>query len=328
MTPFALSTSASQQAGITMWLVTGGAGFIGSHLVQRLLADGEEVRVLDDLSTGSMDRIAPIQDQIDFIQGDLRDPATIAAAIQGVQYVLHQAAQPSVPLSVLDPAHTYAVNTMGTLHLLQAARAAGVERVVMASTSAIYGNDPTSPKSEQLPPAPVSPYASSKLSTESMGAVFTKAFGLECVLLRYFNVYGPGQDPNSAYAAAIPKFLDSMGRGEQPIIFGDGLQTRDFIYVGDVVRANLLAATSSAGAGRVYNIATGTSVTILEIVHAVAERLGITPEITFAPVRMGDVLHSLADVRKAEQELGFVAETSLADGLDLTVGAHRMAAAA
>ncbi|HQY30742.1 MAG TPA: SDR family oxidoreductase [Thermomicrobiales bacterium] len=311
-----------------MWLVTGGAGFIGSHLVQRLLADGEEVRVLDDLSTGSMDRIAPIQDQIDFIQGDLRDPATIAAAIQGVQYVLHQAAQPSVPLSVLDPAHTYAVNTMGTLHLLQAARAAGVERVVMASTSAIYGNDPTSPKSEQLPPAPVSPYASSKLSTESMGAVFTKAFGLECVLLRYFNVYGPGQDPNSAYAAAIPKFLDSMGRGEQPIIFGDGLQTRDFIYVGDVVRANLLAATSSAGAGRVYNIATGTSVTILEIVHAVAERLGITPEITFAPVRMGDVLHSLADVRKAEQELGFVAETSLADGLDLTVGAHRMAAAA
>ena len=311
-----------------MWLVTGGAGFIGSHLVQRLLADGEEVRVLDDLSTGSMDRIAPIQDQIDFIQGDLRDPATIAAAIQGVQYVLHQAAQPSVPLSVLDPAHTYAVNTMGTLHLLQAARAAGVERVVMASTSAIYGNDPTSPKSEQLPPAPVSPYASSKLSTESMGAVFTKAFGLECVLLRYFNVYGPGQDPNSAYAAAIPKFLDSMGRGEQPIIFGDGLQTRDFIYVGDVVRANLIAATSSAGAGRVYNIATGTSVTILEIVHAVAERLGITPEITFAPVRMGDVLHSLADVRKAEQELGFVAETSLADGLDLTVGAHRMAAAA
>jgi UDP-glucose 4-epimerase len=311
-----------------MWLVTGGAGFIGTHLVQRLVDDGQSVRVLDNFSTGKRSRLENLRDRIEIISGDVRDDATVRTAMRGVTTVLHQAAQASVPLSVADPVGTYAVNMTGTLNVLNAARDAGTHRVVLASTSAVYGNDPTSPKSEMQTPQPVSPYASSKLSTEQLAAVFTAAYGLECVALRYFNVYGPGQDPNSAYAAVIPRLVDLLHRGELPTIYGDGGQTRDFVYVGDVVTANLKAASSTIAPGNVYNIASGQSVTILELVGAVASILGTDAAVNYMPERAGDIRHSLADVTKAKRELGFTATTTLTDGLAQTIGAVQIASAA
>jgi UDP-glucose 4-epimerase len=248
--------------------------------------------------------------------------------MKGVSVVLHHAAQPSVPLSVADPAMTYAVNVTGTLNILQAARDAGARNVVLASTSAVYGDDPTSPKLESLTPKPISPYASSKLADEQLCSVFQTCYGLECVALRYFNVFGPGQDPNSAYAAVIPKFIDLLRRGERPVIFGDGLQTRDFVYVGDVVEANLLAVSAAVEPGSVYNIASGRPTSLIQVLRALEEllELGATPD--HQPERAGDIRHSLADVSKARQELGFTARTSLEDGLALTLGMNRVASAA
>jgi UDP-glucose 4-epimerase len=311
-----------------MWLVTGGAGFIGSHLTRHLVSQGERVRVLDNFSSGNAARLEDLRGKIEIINGSVGDADLVQRAMTDVRFVLHQAAQASVPVSINDPVGTYQANTMGTLNVLNSARLGGVQRVVMASTSAIYGNNPTSPKRESLAPEPISPYASSKLATESMGEVFTEAYGLPCVMLRYFNVYGPGQDPDSAYAAAIPKFLDKMVRGERPVIFGDGGQTRDFIFVQDVVRANMLAMESAEAVGHVYNIASGESVTILEIVQAIAEHLGIDPNPEFLPERVGDVRDSLADISRAADDLGFQAETDLADGLALTIESVAMASAA
>jgi len=311
-----------------MWLVTGGAGFIGSHIVKHLVAGNQPVRVLDNFSTGNPARLDGLAGKVEVIEGDIRDEALVHRAMAGIEIVLHQAAQPSVPQSMLDPVTTYAVNLTGTLNLLKAARDANVRRVVLASTSAVYGNDPTPVKSELLIPKPVSPYASSKLATEGVAEVFTYAYGLPCVALRYFNVYGPGQDPNSAYAAVIPKVIDLMHQGELPTIFGDGGQTRDFVYVGDVVEANMIAARSPAAPGNVYNIASGRAVTILDMVGTLAALLGTDATVRHLPERAGDIRDSLADVSKAKRDLGFIAATSLEAGLAQTVGKHRVASAA
>lgn len=311
-----------------MWLVTGGAGFIGSNIVARLVRDGEDVRVLDNFSSGHLRNLDDVRGQVDIITGDIRDAATVRKAMTGVRTVLHHAAQPSVPLSVTDPETTYAINVGGTMTLLEEARRAEVERLVLASTSAVYGDDPTSPKSETLIPKPISPYASSKLAGEQLCSVYQTCYELDCVALRYFNVYGPGQDPNSAYAAVIPKVVDLLRRGERPIIFGDGEQTRDFVYIGDVVEANLLAARLQTSAGSVFNIASGRPSSLNQVVLALSNLVGATAEPDYRDERPGDIKHSLADVSRATRELGFTAQTSLEAGLAATIERIRVAAAA
>jgi len=307
-----------------MWLVTGGAGFIGSHIVHRLVRDGQSVRVLDNLATGHLESLGDVRSQIDFINGDIRNEATARAAMRGVRVVLHHAAQASVPLSVEDPVGTYAVNLGGTLNLLNAARELGAQRFVLASTSAIYGDDPTSPKLETQLPRPISPYASSKLAAEHLCAVYHRCYGLESVALRYFNVFGPGQDPNSAYAAVIPRMIELLQRGELPIIYGDGEQTRDFIFVEDVVEANLRAAVASVEPGGTFNIASGRPTSLNDLLRALAGQFGVAPTADYQPERVGDIRHSLADASKASAELGFTARTTLVDGLARTLVQGRM----
>jgi len=302
-----------------MWLVTGGAGFIGSHLVYRLVRDGQPVRVLDNLATGNIESLADVRARINFIEGDVRDAPTVREAMRNVQVVLHQAAQPSVPRSVEDPAGTYAVNLGGTMTLLEAARAAGVSRFVLASTSAVYGDEPASPKSESLMPRPISPYASSKLAAEQLCAVYHRCYGLECAALRYFNVYGPGQSPNSAYAAVIPRMIDLLRRGERPIIYGDGEQTRDFVFVEDAVEANLRAAVASVEPGTVVNIASGRPTSLNDVLKTLAAQFGVPTEADYQPERVGDIRHSLADTSRAVETLGFTAKTSLTEGLARTL---------
>jgi UDP-glucose 4-epimerase len=311
-----------------MWLVTGGAGFIGSHLVHRLVQDGQPVRVIDNLSTGDSEKLDAVRDQIEFIEGDIRDAAAVRAAMRGATVVLHHAAQPSVPRSVEDPAGTYAVNLDGTRMLLDAARNAGTRRFVLASTSAIYGDEPTTPKSEALMPRPISPYASSKLAAEHLCAVYHRCYGLECVALRYFNVFGPRQDPDSAYAAVIPRMIDRLQRGALPIIYGDGEQTRDFIYVGDVVEANLRAAVAEVEPGGVFNIASGRPTSLNQMLRVLAAEFGVEPIAEHQPERAGDIRHSLADPSRAAAELGFTARTSLAEGLGMMLSDSRMVGAA
>lgn len=307
-----------------MHLVTGGAGFIGSHIVQRLVARGESVRVLDNLSTGRLGNLDSVRGRIDFIDGDLRDEAAVRQAVAGVTTIFHEAAEPSVPRSIADPATTYAINVTGMLTLMTAAKDAGVQRLVFASSSAVYGNDPEMPKRETMAPAPISPYASSKLAGEGLCQVFTAAYGLEAVALRYFNVYGPGQDPNSAYAAVIPKFLDAIGRGEPPRIFGDGEQSRDFVFVEDVVAANLLAAATPGIGGQVFNIATGEAVTLNQTLDLIESLTGATTNAERLPERAGDVRHSLADISKARRVLGFAPSVSFEEGLRRTIDATRI----
>ena len=307
-----------------MWLVTGGAGFIGSHLVHRLVHDGQSVRVIDNLSTGSLDKLAEVRSQIELIEGDIRDVTTVRSAMKDVTVVLHHAAQPSVPRSVEDPAGTYAVNLSGTMHLLDAARDAGVRRFVLASTSAIYGDDPTSPKLESQMPRPISPYASSKLGAEQLCAVYHRCYGLECVALRYFNVYGPRQDPNSAYAAVIPRMIDMLQHGQRPIIYGDGEQTRDFIFVGDVVEANLRAAVASVEPGGVYNVASGRPTSLNQLLAVMSAQCGVSANADYQAERAGDIRHSLADPSLAATELGFAARTALEDGLAMTLAGSEM----
>ena len=298
-----------------MWLVTGGAGFIGSHIVHRLVRDGQMVRVLDNLATGHREKLDDIASRIDFVEGDVRDEPTVRNAMRDVTVIIHLAAQPSVPLSIEAPGMTYAVNLDGTRNLLDAARTADAHRFVLASTSAIYGEEPTSPKVETLVPRPISPYASSKLAAEHLCAVYHRCYGLESVALRFFNVYGPGQDPNSAYAAVIPRMIDLLERGQRPIIYGDGEQTRDFIYVEDVVEANLRAAVASVEPGSVYNIASGRPASLNDVLHTLAEQFGVAPEADYQPERAGDIRHSLADTARAREELGFTVNTPLSDGL-------------
>lgn len=309
---------------LASYLVTGGAGFIGSHIVEGLVQQGEQVRVLDNFSTGRRDNLVRSLQHIDLIEGDLRDLPTVRRAAEGVDYVLHQAALPSVPRSINDPLTTHTANTTGTLHLLVAARDAGVRRVVYASSSSVYGDSPILPKRENMLPCPMSPYAVSKLTGERYCYVFTEVYGLETVCLRYFNVYGPRQDPISQYAAVIPKFITAMLGGESPVIYGDGCQSRDFTYVSNVVGANLLAATVPGVAGRVLNAACGQRHTLLDLIATLNEILGTH----FAPVhsdpRPGDVRHSLADITAAQEAMGYRAGVDFKEGVRRTVAWYRV----
>jgi UDP-glucose 4-epimerase len=303
---------------MTHYLVTGGAGFIGSHIVETLLEDGKRARVLDNLSTGRMENIAPFLNRVEFIEGDLRDEDTVRRAVEGIDYVLHQGAIPSVNRSVQEPIPTETANVVGTLNLLLAARDAGVRRVVYASSSSVYGDSPTLPKVETMTPRPKSPYAVSKVAMEYHCRVFTELHGLETVGLRYFNVFGPRQDPTSEYAAVIPKFITAMLRGEAPTIYGDGTQSRDFTYVSNVVAANLLATSAPSMAGRVFNAALGDRCTLLELVDTVNGILDMKIEPNFEPARPGDVKHSQADINLI-RECGYQAQVDFRTGLGKTV---------
>jgi len=303
---------------MALYVVTGGAGFIGSHIVEQLVRRGEAVRVLDNFSTGQRENLASFLERIDLVEGDLRDLPTVRRAVDGAEYVLHQGALPSVPRSVADPLTSNASNVAGTLHVLVAARDAQVRRVVCASSSSIYGDSPTLPKQEDMPARPKSPYAVSKLAGEGYCRAFTEVYGLETVCLRYFNVFGPRQDPASQYAAVIPRFITAMLRGEVPTIYGDGYQSRDFTYVSNVVDANLLAAAAPDVAGRVFNVACGQRHTLLDLVAILNDVLGTQIVPVHTDPRPGDVRHSLADITAAREALGYRAEVDFRDGLRRT----------
>ena len=304
---------------MSSYLVTGGAGFIGSHLVDALVSQGQVARVLDNFSTGKRGNLRGSIGQIELIEGDIRDRGAVREAVTGVDYVLHQAALPSVPRSIKDPLATHEANATGTLNVLTASREAGVKRVVYASSSSVYGDTPELPKREEMTPRPMSPYAASKLAGELYCRAFCHSYGLETVCLRYFNVFGPRQDPESQYAAVIPRFICALLDGADVCIYGDGEQTRDFTYVGNVVQANLLAATAPQAAGRAYNIACGERTSLLSLLRLLGELTGRTPNPVFEEARPGDVRDSLADVREAETRLGYAVSTSLEEGLRRTV---------
>jgi UDP-glucose 4-epimerase len=309
-------------------LVTGGAGFIGSNLVRALLGRGDQVRVLDNLSTGRLANVDDLVDQFELFEADLRDLETIRTAVRGVEAVFHQAALPSVARSVADPLSSHNVNASGTLTLLLAARDAGVRRFVFASSSSVYGDTPVLPKAEDLPTSPLSPYAVSKLAAESYCRVFARLYGLETVSLRYFNVFGPHQDPGSAYAAVIPLFINAMLSGQRPRINGDGTQSRDFSYIDNVVQANLLAAERPQIGGEVFNVACGERATLLDLVAALNRILGTNIEPEFGPPRPGDVQHSQADISRARERLGYEPLVEFEAGLERTVAWYRRQALA
>ena len=309
---------------MTHYLVTGGAGFIGSNLVAELVRRGQPVRVLDNFSTGRRENLTPVRDAIELIEGDLRDPAAVARAVADVGCVLHLGALPSVPGSIADPLSTHAVNATGTLNLLVAAEQAGVQRLVLSSSCAVYGDSPVLPKTEAMLPAPKSPYAASKLAGEHYCQTFDELFELETVCLRYFNVFGPRQDPSSQYAAVIPNFITAMLRGQRPTIYGDGKQSRDFVYVANVVEANLLAADAqAAAAGRVLNIATGQRYTLLDLVRVLNDLLQTDTAPLHTPPRPGDVRHSVADISVAQEALGYQPRVTFRQGLQRTVEWYR-----
>lgn len=300
-------------------LVTGGAGFIGSHLAERLVKDGHLVRVLDDLSAGRLTQLEHVRADIDFIEGDIRDGGVLREAVEGVEVVFHQAARTSVPRSVKDPLGTNDVNVAGTLNLLVAARDAGVRRFVFASSSSVYGASQVLPQREDQKLAPMSPYAVSKLTGELYCQVFHRLYGLETFSLRYFNVFGPRQGWESQYAAVIPKFIRALMRGESPVIFGDGTQSRDFTYVDNVVEANVLAMKAARGAGEAFNIACGAQATVTALAGAAAWLMGSHSEPVYSPARSGDILHSLADISKAREYLGYAPRVGFLEGLARTV---------
>lgn len=298
------------------YLITGGAGFIGSNIAEELLKRGEYVRIIDNFSTGKRENIEEFIDDIDLIEGDLRNIDDVKRAVKDIDFVLHQAALPSVPRSVADPISSNANNIDGTLNLLVAAKEAGVKRVVIAASSSAYGDTEILPKVEYMMPNPLSPYAVTKYVEELYGRVFYKVYGLETVLLRYFNVFGPKQDPTSQYAAVIPKFITKILKGESPIIFGDGEQTRDFTYVDNVVEANILAATSEkVGHGEVINIACGQRISLNQLVDKINEILGTNIRPIYDKPRVGDIKHSLASIEKAEKLLGYSVKVTFEEGL-------------
>jgi UDP-glucose 4-epimerase len=300
-------------------LVTGGAGFIGSHLVESLLKRGTAVRVLDNFSTGSRDNLVSMAPHIELLEGDLRDFETCRVACQGIETVYHLAALGSVPRSVEDPLTTNSVNVQGTLNLLTTARAQGVRRLVFSSSSSVYGDTPVLPKHEAMRPAPRSPYAVSKLAGEEYCRAFYHTYGFETVVLRYFNVFGPRQNPHSQYAAVIPRFAAALLKGEAPILYGDGLQSRDFTYVANVVQANLRAAEAEGVSGEVFNIACGEQVTVIQVLQEVATLLGRDCAPQYLPARLGDVKHSRADIASACTRLGYQPEVLFAEALVRTI---------
>jgi UDP-glucose 4-epimerase len=302
-----------------MYLVTGGGGFIGSHIVEKLVGMGEKVRVFDNFSFGKAENLKQVEGQVEIISGDLLDAAALGQAMSGVRVVFHQAALRSVPFSVENPTLVNRVNVEGTLNVFVAARDAGVKRVVYASSSSVYGKSPTLPKREQDVLAPISPYAASKAAGEYYGKVFTELYGLETVGLRYFNVYGPRQDPNSQYAAVIPRFINWGFQGQPLEIHGDGLQSRDFTYIDNVVSANLHAAESQLGAGGVFNVGQGRAHTLLEVVDLLEDIIGTKLQLLHIAGRAGDVRHTQADISEAQRCLGYTPEISFEEGLSRTV---------
>lgn len=304
---------------MTNYLVTGGAGFIGSHLATRLVRDGHTVRVFDNLSTGSLANLAGVRDGIDFREGDLRDAAAVDAAVAGVEVVFHQAALASVPRSVESPVETHAACATGTVHVLDAARRLGVRRVVYAASSSAYGNQKTMPKHEGQVPEVLSPYAAAKLAGELYCEAFASTYGLETVRLRYFNVFGPRQDPNSQYSAVIPRFIAALLKGDQPTIYGDGSQSRDFTYIDNVIQANLRAASAPGVSGHVYNCACGESLDLVTLLRQICGTLDVPFAPYFAPPRVGDIQHSWADISAAVRDLGYSPQVSVQEGLRRTV---------
>jgi UDP-glucose 4-epimerase len=300
-----------------LYLVTGGAGFIGSNIAEALVRRGDQVRVLDDFSTGSRENLRAIGN-VELVEGDLRDPDAVKRAVAGVDGVFHEAALRSVPRSVDDPLSSNDVNVTGTLTLLMACREARVRRLVYASSSSVYGDDPTLPKVETLPTAPISPYAVSKLAAEHYCQTFAKLYGLETVSIRYFNVFGPRQNPESKYSAVIPRFLALALNGDPLEIHGDGEQSRDFTYIDNVVQGNLLAMETPGVSGEVFNIACNTRHSLLAIADAIGDFLGRKLERKHAPSRAGDVRHTLADIGKAERLLGYKPKVDFADGMRRT----------
>ena len=304
---------------MAVFLVTGGAGFIGSHIVEELVRRGEKVRVLDNFSTGKRENLTPFLEQIELIEGDIRSYHIVREAVQGVDYILHQGALPSVPRSINDPITTNEVNVGGTLNILDAARDAGVKRVVYASSSSVYGANRELPKREDMMPQPISPYAVAKLTGEKYCHVFSRTYGLETVALRYFNVFGQRQDPQSAYSAFIPKFIVGMLEEKRLIIDGDGTQSRDFTFVKNVVAANLLAVEAEGVSGEVFNAACGEAMSLNEVVDHIRQALGCEGDIAYGPPRSGDVPMSLADISQARARLGYEPKVPVQEGLEEVV---------
>jgi len=299
-------------------LVTGGGGFIGSNVVRALLERGDDVRVLDNFSTGSRANLAGLEPDVDLVEGDLRSYERVHAAVRSVDVVFHQGALPSVPRSVQDPLTTTAVNVEGTLNVLLAARDAEVRRIVNASSSSVYGNTGTLPRTEDQAPDPISPYAVAKLAAERFCTSFSRVYGMEIVSLRYFNVFGPRQDPTSQYAAVVPRFIRAIADGEPVTIYGDGEQSRDFTYVDNVVRANLLAAEAEVVSGEIVNVATGRSVTVNALADAIGALLDRPVEKRYEAAREADVQASWADVSEAARVLRYAPLVAFEDGLGRT----------
>jgi len=311
---------------MALYLVTGAAGFIGSALVHALLERGDQVRGIDNFETGRRENVQGVFSQIDFREADLLDLQAVQSACQGADYVLHQAAIPSVPKSIADPARSNRVNVEGTVNVLIAARDAGVKRVVYAASSSAYGDTPTLPKREDMTPLPLSPYAVAKLTGEMYMKVFHGVYGLPTVSLRYFNIFGPRQDPTSQYSAVLAKFITLMLKGERPTIYGDGEQSRDFNYIDNAVAANLLAATAPEAdvAGQTFNIATGHRFNLNETVELLRPLTDYTGDVEYAPERVGDIKHSLADISRAQQKLKYQPLVDFQEGLRRTVEWYRL----
>ncbi|HXU65451.1 MAG TPA: SDR family oxidoreductase [Polyangia bacterium] len=302
------------------FLITGGAGFIGSSIARALLARGDRVRIIDNFFSGKRENLADIAGDVELIEGDIRDEDALARAVRGVEVIFHEAAIPSVPRSLADPMASHEANATGTLKVLSAAKKGGVRRVVYAASSSAYGDTPTLPKVETMRPSPLSPYAVAKLAGEHYCSVFAGAYGLETVSLRYFNVFGPRQDPASEYAAVIPRFITAALAGKGVTVFGDGTQSRDFCFIDNTVEANLAAASAPANAvsGGVFNVACGAATSLNDVVKLVADIVGHTVPIAYAQGRVGDVKHSLADITAARERLGYRGAISFAEGLKRT----------
>jgi UDP-N-acetylglucosamine/UDP-N-acetyl-alpha-D-glucosaminouronate 4-epimerase len=310
---------------MALFLVTGGGGFIGSALVRAILQRGDRVRVVDNFSTGRIENLTEVADRIELFEVDICDMERLRPVFDGVDYVLHEAALPSVPRSILDPLASNRDNVEGTLNVLLAARDAKVKRLVYAASSSAYGDTPTLPKVESMPVHPISPYGISKLAGEMYAQVFTRVYGLETVSLRYFNVFGPRQHPSSPYSGVLSKFITAALRGEQPTVYGDGEQSRDFTYVDNVVEANLLACTAPQASGKVINVATGTRETLNQVLAQLSVLFGKRLEAVHGPARAGDILHSLADIQLARQLLGYEPRIAFDEGLKRTVEWYRQA---
>jgi nucleoside-diphosphate-sugar epimerase len=309
------------------YLVTGGAGFIGSNLAGFLLARGDEVVVLDDLSTGKRENIAPFLEdrRFTFIEGTITDPRLCARACEGADYAFHEAAFISVPLSIEEPVRTHEINVTGAANLFLAARDAGIKRVVWASSTSVYGNSEQLPNVETMPLRPLSPYAASKAAGEMFASAFSEVYDISIIGLRYYNVFGKRQDPASAYAAVIPLFITHLLRGKRPVIFGDGLQTRDFVYIDNVVQANIRAALHAGenASGRAFNVGCGEKISINDLYHIIAEELGSDLEPLYAPPRSGEVRNSIADISAAREAFGYDPKIKVREGLRLSLDWYR-----